>query len=349
MTDISREAIVKRVFNFPKAVDADGNLNPSESTRPWESSTLLTRRCPALRSDLENALERKIYQAAFIGMDEPAAEADTICSAGNCTWPVFSSLGVCVSMSNITDKLTVVTGYDKRLDASLPLDGQLSLWETPTKDHPADIVNMTSVEVRDEDGLAPFPPQRRTLADWDNPDVLNASFSQFFFIYTNQKFSPAAANTDRYRAVELLWHFCVNTYNVTVTDGKEKTEIVETNTKVEKPGDNTKPTEIILTNADGSEKYGVSSYLNLEDTLALGFKGQYSEVFGGPGNPFWSPLTAQIGKKLFQGLNDSMTADDVDGRLWSNLETATTKIGQSITTQYVSPCCQSCLKVMDVY
>ncbi|KAH7317173.1 hypothetical protein B0I35DRAFT_512942 [Stachybotrys elegans] len=60
-------------------------------------------------------------------------------------------------------------------------------------------------------------PQERTIAFTDEPHLLNATFSQFFIIY---HYAGCFETRDCLFAIEMLWHFCVHTYSMSVENGR---------------------------------------------------------------------------------------------------------------------------------
>ncbi len=58
-----------------------------------------------------------------------------------------------------------------------------------------------------------------TLAFAEEPDVLSpAKLASFFIVYTHQT-SQEELEPSAFRAMEVMLHFCVNTYEVSVTQG----------------------------------------------------------------------------------------------------------------------------------
>jgi hypothetical protein len=48
-------------------------------------------------------IEEAVLSAAYLGPNRTLPIVDPICSTGNCTWPTYGSLGICVEVTNVTD------------------------------------------------------------------------------------------------------------------------------------------------------------------------------------------------------------------------------------------------------
>jgi len=60
---------------------------------------------------------RATGDAAVSTIDDPIQPLKGTCSSGNCTFPVYSSLAICIKMRNVTDLLTVT-----KIEDSTPAD-----------------------------------------------------------------------------------------------------------------------------------------------------------------------------------------------------------------------------------
>lgn len=312
-----------------------------------------------LGQDAIDAVERNVFQAAFFNVDNTWPNAEPRCSGANCTWPVFSSLGICATLSNITDQLRIEETTDEfrkdALNASLPLhNGTAYLLESFDKsdDNTQPIMNMTSPEPLDytaqlnvstmtqEEVQSAFeeaykwPPERESLAEWGNSDLLRAAFSQFYFIFANDNVAPDSG--DRYRAVELLWHFCVHDYEVTVQDGESRTETVNAETKitkVERSSADGGPNTFWMANAHGNETFPVMErweYTRLDPDFRRAFSGAHSTRWGTDAD--YTEFNRQFGLSLYQGTSNNMSVQDVDDKMWDNLGRLSWNIARSMTT-----------------
>lgn len=106
-----------------------------------------------------------------------------------------------------------------------------------------------------------------TLAFMDQPDKLSASIANFFVIYatttttTNQTTTVISSSSSEektaFGAVEVLFHFCVNTYNVSVTQGIPTSEVINSTTDVAQ----------ITTTSDDHNNNSNTKILHLRDPL----------------------------------------------------------------------------------
>ncbi|KAH6666507.1 hypothetical protein F5X68DRAFT_217206 [Plectosphaerella plurivora] len=270
---------------------------------------------------------RAIFQAVFGPVGQAWPLLEPVCPSGECTWPLFSSLAVCVSMENVTDQLVFSSGRNQQGDtnytASL-LNGTASL----SAPESMPLMQMVSPEPPTEEYS--FPLYRESVAFNNRPDLLNTTFSQFFFIYNNNK---VESRRQSFRAVELLWHFCVNTYNVTVSGGQARTNIVETRTQVDEVFD--APDPIMRLKApegyEGDEEFIIDSwweYTRLDLDMRRAFSGNWGPNVGTDWP--YSEASRQFGLKIYpQGPN--ITVEDADRRMWNGIGDIAQAMGDSMT------------------
>lgn len=238
-------------------------------------------------------------------------------------------------MANLTNQLHV-TSSDANVgqDIEVRLSDNDDFWlrETTYGTHDYEtLLNMTTGRHSQMDDL-PYPWERKTYFDWKNPDIEPLTFLQVFFLYHN----PASDPDDlehKYRAVEVLWHFCVRTYNVTVQDGITKTQTLSTTVKVH--DSQAQPPKANLTDASGSEIFQLSftqRVNQLDNDLQDVFRGH--STTDPYGSEHSTEFTAQCGRSLFSGLDVESTAAEVDDGTWDNLERLSGNIAQSMTSKY---------------
>jgi hypothetical protein len=300
-------------------------------------------------------IENTAFQAVYQPADQPWPMAEPTCSSGDCRWKTFSSLALCYDMQNVTDSLNI-TFYDlmpadteQNATLTLPVQGDFYLtdrWSIVSVYPSYHIFNMTSpwpnlgdsASFLDAD-LDSFPRFRESIAHANDSDILRATASQWFAIYT-----PRADRDERnhhYRAVELLWHFCVKTYNVTVEGGKTKRDVVATSTKVRDGqgygfdlplnADELSQNFTLLSESDDSKfsVYNTYAYKRLDRLLRSAFEGGYS-TWWSDGAPF-SEFNRGIGKRLFAGVGANMTIEDSDERIWGNMEILAAAVSDAVT------------------
>lgn len=303
-------------------------------------------------------MSRAAFQAAFYTTDQSWPQLEPTCPSAHCTWPLFNTLAICTSLGNVTGHLKIEeidaksSMEDRRYNVSLPLNlGNLN--EEWMGGVPRRHVNMTSPAIppaqytetpvsSSEDSLeefpltrAPFPDKRNTLHDWGNDDILLSTFSQYTFIYNVDNTDPDDKD-HRFRAVEVLWHFCVDTYNVTVTDGITSTEKVGNSVKIDE----------ISVNSDGLNSFTLAARVDdgSKETFNISASWAYSrldwdfrDVLGGAWSDMYgigqyTEFNYQLGRNLYRGVNDNMTVVEADERMWNNLQNLTGTIANGMTT-----------------
>ncbi|KAK4185423.1 hypothetical protein QBC35DRAFT_454281 [Podospora australis] len=207
---------------------------------------------------------RTFFQAIFSTPNHPRPFPEPTCPSSECTWPPFTSLGLCASVANVTSFLTV--------EPSGGIDHLMS--SLRNENYTATLQDIQNVSVTGEKLTAPmlklvspnppafndgrgsakkgvyvppsapagFPARLRVSLAWrDFPDLLDAVVSQFFLFYSNDlteivigkhKRPGRILFKDSFRAAEVIWHFCVQTYNVSVSNGVSSTQLLSAETKV---------------------------------------------------------------------------------------------------------------------
>lgn len=302
-------------------------------------------------------------------MDQSWPQVEPVCPSADCKWPLFHSLAVCASLGNVTEHLTVTeeepkrSGGERIFNATLPKNlGYLT--EQWADDKPRRHVNMTSPIVpqdydfpdlqpwanltRDEianlttedlgdlpSTLAAFPDERHTMYDWGNNDIILSTFSQFTFIYNIENTDPEDKD-HRFRAVEVLWHFCVDSYNVTVSEGATKTEKVRSTVKIDEIGKMPESSINSFTLASDpdsgtKETFNISAswaYDRLDWDFRETLSGAWSDKYG-VGQ--YTEFNYQWGRSLYHGVNRNITAVETDERMWKNLQKLSGTMADSMT------------------
>ena len=82
-----------------------------------------------------------------------------------------------------------------------------------------------------DNGTSPWPPVWASSGFQYGPDtdILNTTISKIIFLYNNREHANYTASV---RAVEMMVHFCVQTYIVSVVSGVSKTELLSNHTKI---------------------------------------------------------------------------------------------------------------------
>ncbi|KAM7222890.1 Protein of unknown function (DUF3176) domain containing protein [Rhypophila decipiens] len=247
------------------------------------------------------------------------------CSTPSCQFPLFSSLAVCVDTADISHRLSITKpstatalSTTSLRNASLP-NGAYLLGSTGTCNlnisSPLSAVPGTSSHGRRQAAMADILTENATIAFTDQPDKLSAGIANFFFIYTNQSSRGNSARDEEaaFSAVEVLVHFCVNTYNISVTQGVPQTELVNSSTSVAQITTGEEEGTKILHLQDPLSSVGYLS-VNLTATQALQnqlvslIKGTYSSSYGDLMQGL-TPASEVLGAALFESdLSSSASA-----------------------------------------
>jgi hypothetical protein len=148
-----------------------------------------------------------------------------ICSTANCTFPVYNSLALCSSVANVTDYLTVKpTAYSSNM--SLPN----GIWFEP--DAFSLYIQTQTTQESFENGITaiPNPINSTSLAFKNFSDIQASVVLDFFVLYEKALTVPGAPSNDSeifaYRAIEILFYWCVNSYSTNMTAGNARTELI---------------------------------------------------------------------------------------------------------------------------
>lgn len=267
---------------------------------------------------------RAAQRALFYRIDEKESwpVLQPYCPTANCRWPVFSSLAVCVSMGNVTEHLTK-NDYFMTLPRGL---GRLS-----------SSLNISSPAYSAKKSLAINPLPSEPLYKWENPDVVTASVAQMFFLYE----VPKVGSKPTFEAVELIWHYCVNTYNVSTTDNVAKTELLRSEVKIDKKTESR--SSFTLLDSAAQKSFNVSVGYNANAVrwrLPNAIVGSWSRVESPQLNKV-NDFTYQIGTNLFRGfIGPKPPKEHAEQVLWSNLKILTETMAQAMTELcvYVGTC-----------
>ncbi|KAH8891965.1 hypothetical protein GQ53DRAFT_823368 [Thozetella sp. PMI_491] len=193
--------------------------------------------------------------------DDPIDHIAALCSTANCQFPVYSSLGICSKVSDVSSHLTVTPllnstyadwsgGYywGRQMDngttaynASLPNGANLV---TPAAYTILSVMSNSSLAFADEDYTA---------------------LNHAFILYTNAGNAsyPGLNRTSeapwQFGAVEVMFHLCVNTYETRVVSGKSYTTVIASSSSPSQDSSNI-PTYKIDCHWDPAEGYIYCDY-----------------------------------------------------------------------------------------
>ncbi|KAF5502592.1 hypothetical protein CGCA056_v013906 [Colletotrichum aenigma] len=177
---------------------ATSTLTQSVVTYPTRHTVL-----PANDRDIMFPINQAIPRALNTPPDEVMPYHLPSCRTNNCTWPSFSTLAVCVDMKNVTSLLTT-DGDPIKAGTNATLPNGVSMQRSAYGYHSMNISTGTSLSYNDT-------------------DIIKAELFNFFVLY-----GPAPIQL---RAYEIVMHWCVNTYNVTVQNNVPITQQVASYTK----------------------------------------------------------------------------------------------------------------------
>ncbi|KAH8173784.1 hypothetical protein LIA77_05203 [Sarocladium implicatum] len=303
----------------------------------------------AVVSKFVNGLETAAFGSVFNNIDRKWPLLDPVCQSADCEWPRFDTLGVCLEMRNITDKLNVTVtlgsgGIESRqLNTVSLVNGSAVLVEQETYGGSLEqAVNITALKpetslVAGDDANTTYPFPRTSYSFQDDPELLGTTFSQLIMIYNNPLVKFRESDS-RYRAVEILLHFCVHTLDVKVKQGESKTESVQAHTQVTATQRSTvsidgagKAGYFEMASADGKEKFRVIDYVDfgqLDDDFGRAFSGYFTNLIGSDRQ---GEMTRQLGLNMYQGVVDGASTQETDTMIWNNLEKALDTTGTSMT------------------
>ncbi|KAF4949052.1 hypothetical protein FSARC_13601 [Fusarium sarcochroum] len=283
--------------------------------------------------DVIEGVTRGAYQAAFYAVNQTLPHVAPTCSTSRCEWPPVSSLGLCASVKNVTEYLEVSgpkegTNGIRLYNASLP-EG-LGFLNFTDKFHVMANVSSPLRQQSEDDDDEVGVPKRRTLSDWD-ADIEATTIAHFFIIHSNA--SPNMKT--RFRAVELLWHFCVRTYAIEVTNGTDETTISASSIKINSSDSNLNGenewNSFILSDKNGEGSFNVTTssiHVEIDENFRRAFSGDWSND---PDDRLSSPLTYQLGYNLMSGVAGTTPDEEFDSRTWKNLQTYTNHIAEGMT------------------
>jgi len=182
-------------------------------------------------------------------IEKPIAPMDVACPTGTCTFPRFDSLGVCVKMANITHRLRVEEAEPNVDSWVIPM-----LMVNVTREYRVGLeepCNMTSPSTMAFRTCTLAPNVSYAFAD--DPDLMSTKIYSFPIIYSMFRPDTFANISDpgpvSWGAFEAFFHLCVQSFDVSVEDGKPTTRVAMESWAT--PANNTnKPLSINCTQMD---------------------------------------------------------------------------------------------------
>jgi hypothetical protein len=297
-----------------------------------------------------NKLEAAAFGAVFTHANQNLQPLTPQCQSAECRWAGFDTLGVCFEMRNITDRLDVNvtqngTGiFGRQINKASVMDGRIFIREEDEKAEyrSTETANIT-VFVPDSaiplSGTAfDFPYPRESVGFEDQKQLLDTTLSHFFLMFNNVhvKFENAAR---KYRAVEVIMHFCVQTLDVAVGQGEASTKSVKSHTRVSRVHESTMtigfedkgdPWYYEISSEDNKTDFRILEYSSLEANLADAMSGFYTADRGISVSEI-GQMTRQLGLKMFHDLDTTSKAEEADKKVWENLENIFATLAMGIT------------------
>lgn len=188
-------------------------------------------------------------------------QVETRCPVGDCRWESFTSLGVCGSAKDVTNRLEV---RDLSPEESR---GNHSSFGDPDEYYSLSLYSMPFT-VHDNNGNSPNAllasytvPELKELPEfreYANEDFFSeAILARHDFIYKTPHRGKTSYRGDKspYRAAQAAWYWCVQEYEVGVAAGVAHTDIVDTSLNIkERRGDN-----LTIKSANKMEEYEFQS------------------------------------------------------------------------------------------
>ncbi|KAL1836280.1 hypothetical protein VTJ49DRAFT_5341 [Mycothermus thermophilus] len=216
---------------------------------------------PTPYATLDAREKQAIHSGIHHPVDSEFPPLQPLCSTGHCQWPQnASSLAICAAVADVSDRLTISNqtrasslgapsfvgqaGDESVRRARLP-NGAFLIGSATSANLNISWPHNTSTssippENDEEDGFF-FLPTRTSLAFSDQDGRVSSAVANFFLVYYAPQAAaaaddeaeqpvPAVPDPAGFRAVEVLLHFCVNTYQVATTNGVSTSQVVHSAT-----------------------------------------------------------------------------------------------------------------------
>lgn len=157
---------------------------------------------------------------------------------GNCAYPIFNTLAVCSATADVTSRLSLSEPILTTLLAAglSPSDDDIIVHNASLPNGVLLVGGPASYNLNISSPSLPSSPNSTTTSE-DFPSAYSSlafaetdhrtltAIANIFFIYTNVT-GDVASPRRSFRAFEVLLHFCVNTYSVSVLQGNVTTALV---------------------------------------------------------------------------------------------------------------------------
>ncbi|KAK3328651.1 hypothetical protein B0T19DRAFT_462302 [Cercophora scortea] len=225
--------ITQQLIAYPTRLGpaVDVNNPTTAAVRAWAIDPSAGPRGPS------NTVLSTVLNGFLTRVDDPIQPLGVSCPTGQCTFPRFNSLGICVKMENITSSLNVqetppdpnswplqllLTNVTRQYDVSL--GGECNMTS------PSTIAFRTCRSQANE-----------SFAFQNDADMMASKVYSFPVMYSmidkDTFASPDDPGPVRWGAMEVFYHLCVNTYEISVRGGSLSSVPVSSSWKT--PGNGT--------------------------------------------------------------------------------------------------------------
>ncbi|CAP72647.1 uncharacterized protein PODANS_2_780 [Podospora anserina S mat+] len=176
-------------------------------------------------------LQQALRSSGSTTPTQPVPYLPPTCRTSECTWPEFNTMAVCVNMTNVTSLLT----YDDLIPGT-------SEWHRGGRPR-------TNVSLPNGVSFQPYPYRKAgrqigldvgigagLTSNWSEPQREQEIASLSFNGTEGQKAELTSVfllYSDPIRATEVMFHYCVNRYNMSISENVPKIQLLESSTKVE--------------------------------------------------------------------------------------------------------------------
>lgn len=329
LTSFASSPLTQAAITYPTRLGVGGNGTATIARGDLYAHPEYT----VLTEEVDIREKQAIQQGLYQPVDQELLGSQPFCTSSECQWQVFSSLAVCAAVADISDKLTISDSINAS-DVSAGLDPASSGLAVHNASLPngillfggTDTFNMNMSSAVDGATGANFLPVATSISFSKEDARVSSAIANFFIVYTNQT-SDLNRQDAAFRAVEVLFHFCVNTYSVSVSQGTAETILVNSST-ILGPSE---PTSVVLQAFD--ERYTIKrdDVRLLSSHLTSLFSGVYSYRYGkevvGMTAASDAMGTAMFGRKDGSGTSLGDSEEDVRaaiGNLTRNVATSLT-------------------------
>ncbi|KAK0745328.1 hypothetical protein B0T21DRAFT_280461 [Apiosordaria backusii] len=177
-------------------------------------------------------IQQALRSSGSVTPTQPLPYLPPICRTPECTWPEFNTMAVCVNMTNVTNLLTYddfIPGTPEwhrngrpRTNVSLPNGVKFQPYPYNIK-----AGKQIGLEIAIGAGITSNwsePQQNQVLASlsFNGTEGQKAELTSVFLLYSQP-----------IRATEIMFHHCVNRYNMSISSNVPKTQLLSSTTKVE--------------------------------------------------------------------------------------------------------------------